>query len=100
MHVQQLQRLDQFGQRAHARDTGPAQERIGDEIRPGHAGGVAECQGGPRLGGTGLDRDDGNAAMRGQRHRLGEGARVVDALDMQADGGDPVVLAEGCDHRR
>ena len=98
--VQQLQGLEEGGKRVRKRDPGPPEEGARALVRPGERGGVRHGEARPFLAPAELAGDEGDALLAGLPGGRGEGRRVLQRLDEQADGGDPAVFEKGVEHVR
>jgi hypothetical protein len=92
MHVQQLQRFQEGRDRLDAADAEPPQERIRRRIRARQRGRVRDGSGAGLVRASDLHRDDRLAQFPCPFGKPFETGDVIEALDMQPEAGDPLVL--------
>ena len=76
------------GTSVDARHAVAGEERVVETVRPGQRRGMAHRHLGAEPRAAGLQDDEGHALAQRQDRRLREQRRVLDAFDVQADGGD------------
>ena len=96
--MQELERFEEGGDRADAGDAEPAQEGIGRRVGAGDRGGVRDGRGARLLGASDLHGDDRLAQLARPGGKTLEAGNRIEALDMQAQRGDAIVLDQAQRH--
>ena len=98
--MQQLQRFEEGRDRIDAGDAEPFQEGVRGRVRTCQRGGMRDRRGARLLGAADLHRDDRLAQLARPRRQPLEAGDAVEALDMQAERRDAVVLDQAERHFR